>query len=129
MTLHSNFNLHIETIKRDCKNVFDCKSYDTILHAAKLLFGDKNVKSTESKILIKDRINLELSLSWNEQKIYVYTYFDLDVSKGKRREDANDINYEIRKLNNVFRLFGLDQIIEYLQIKEIENTFIRNNEG
>lgn len=129
MTLHSNYDLHIETIKRDCPNVFDCTSYDAILHAAKLLFGDKNVTNTERKILIKDHINLELSLSWNEQKVYVYTYFDLDMSKGDRREDANDINHEIRQLNNVFRLFGLNQIIEYLQIKEMENRFIRNNEG
>jgi hypothetical protein len=32
MTLTSDFSLHTETLKRDCPNVFDCKSYDTILH-------------------------------------------------------------------------------------------------
>jgi hypothetical protein len=125
----SNFDLHIETLKRDAKNVFDCLAYDTILHAAKILFGDKQVTNNEKSIFIKDNICLELSLSWNEQKVYIYTYFDLDMLKGERHKEANDINYNLRSINQSFRLFGLDQIIEYLQLKEIENRWIRNNEG
>jgi len=129
MKITSNFDLHIETIKRDCENIFDCKSYDAILYAAKILFGHENVTYTDKSILINDKICIEISLTWNEQKAYIYTYFDLDMCKGDRREDADDINHEIRKINPSFRLFSLDQIIQYLQIKEIENRFIRNNEG
>jgi hypothetical protein len=129
MTLTSDFSLHTEILKRDCPNVFDCKSYDTILHAANILFGDRNVTHNESSIFIKDRVCIELSLSWNEQKAYIYTYFDFDMMKGERRNDANDINYELRVVNPYFRLFGLDEILKYLQLKQMENKFIRAHEG
>jgi len=129
MTLHSNFDLHVETMKRDSPNVFDCKSYDTILHAAKILFGDRNVTNDESSIFIKDRVCIELSLSWNEQKAYIYTFFDLDMKKGNPIPNSSDLNYELRKLQPSVRLFGLNEIIQYLQIKEIENRFLCQNEG
>jgi hypothetical protein len=129
MTIHSNFDLHIETIKRDCANIFDHRGYDAILHAAKILFGPDKVTHNEKSIFIKDKICLELSLSWNEQKAYIYNYFDLDMAKGEPMREKNEINHELRKLNPSFRLFGLSQIIEYLQIKEIENRYIRNEEG
>jgi hypothetical protein len=129
MTQNSTFDLHIETLKRDCANIFDSKSYDAILYAAKILFGERNVTYTERSILIKDKVCIELSLSWNEQKAYIYTYFDTDMLKGERLKDADNINYELRKINPYFRLFGLNEIIQYLQMKEIENRFITNNEG
>jgi len=129
MQINSNFNFHIETLKRDCENIFDCKVYDAILQAARILFGHKNVTYNESKIFIKDKICIELSLSWNEQKVYIYTYFDLDMKTGDIFKDQQDINHELRKVNTSFRLFGLNEIIQYLQIKEIENRFIRENEG
>lgn len=129
MTLHSNFDLHIETLKRDCENIFDSKNYDTILHAARILFGKNCVTYDDRTIYIKDKVCIELSLSWNEQKAYIYTYFDLDMMKGERLKDAQDINYQLRNVNPSFRLFGLNEIIQYLQMKEIENRFISNNEG
>lgn len=129
MVLNSTFDLHKETLMRDAKNVFDCKVYDAIFHAAKLLFGDKNVTYNDSTIFIKDKVCIELSLSWNEQKVYFYTYFDLDMMKGEKRKDAGDINHDLRSINPYFRIFAFDDIIQYLQIKEIENRFIRNHEG
>ena len=114
---------------RDAENIFDCKTYDAILRAAECLFGDMNVTYNERAIFIKDKITLELSLSWNEQKVYIYTYFDLDLMKGDRVENASDVNQELRRLNGTFRLFGLNEVIQYLQIKEIENRYIRQNEG
>lgn len=129
MTQVSNFDFHIETLKRDCPNIFDSKNYDAILHAAKILFGERNVTNNERAIFIKDKVCIELSLSWNEQKAYIYTYFDLDMRTGDQRKDAQDINHELRQVNTSFRLFGLNEIIQYLQMKEIENRFIANNEG
>lgn len=129
MQINSNFNFHIETLKRDCENIFDCKAYDAILSAARTLFGYNNVAYNERSIFIKDKVCIELSLSWNEQKAYIYTYFDLDMMKGERMKEAQDINHQLRKVNPSFRLFGLNEIIQYLQIKEIENRFIRETEG
>lgn len=129
MQINSNFNFNIDTLKRDCENIFDSKAYDSILSAARTLFGYKNVTYNESKIFIKDKICIELSLSWNEQKAYIYTYFDLNMKTGEAMKDQQDINYELRNINPSFRLFGLNEIIQYLQIKEIENRFISNNEG
>jgi len=51
------------------------------------------------------------------------------MMKGERLKDAQDINYQLRSVNPYFRLFGLNEIIQYLQMKEIENRFISNNEG
>jgi hypothetical protein len=129
MTIASNYDFHLETLMRDAENIFDCKAYDAVLRAAKVLFGDRNVTYNESTIFIKDKITLELSLSWNEQKVYIYTYFDLDLMKGDKLENASDVNNELRRLNGTFRLFGLNEIIQYLQIKEIENRFIKQHEG
>jgi len=129
MTISSNFSLHTETLKRDAENIFDCTVYDAILSAAKILFGKENVTYDDRSIFIKDRVCIELSLSWNEQKAYIYNYFDLDMMKGERHKDAQDINHQLRCVNPNFRLFGLNEILQYLQIKEIENRFIRNNEG
>lgn len=129
MQITSNFNFHIETLKRDAENIFDCKSYDAVLWAAKILFGHEKVTHNDSKIFIKDKVCIELSLSWNEQKVYVYTYFDLNMKKGDEMKDQGYINHELRNINPSFRLFGLNEIIQYLQIKEIENRFIRNSEG
>jgi hypothetical protein len=129
MQMNSNFNFHLETLKRDCQNIFDDKTYDAILHAAKILFGTNQVTYNERSIFIKDKICIELSFSWNETKAYIYTYHDLDMMEGEPIKERQEVNYQLRSLNPSFRLFGLKQIIEYLQIKEIENRFIRENEG
>ena len=129
MTITSNYDFHLKTLMRDAENIFDCNAYDAILRAAKCLFGNEYVTYNERAIFIKDKITLELSLSWNEQKVYIYTYFDLDLMKGDMVENASDVNQELRRLNGTFRLFGLNEVIQYLQIKEIENRYIRQNEG
>lgn len=129
MTIASNWNFHIETVKRDAKKVYENTTYDSLLYVARRLFGDNCVFYNENKIFIKDYITLEISLSWNEPKIYVYQYWDFNMLSGKDRPvNANDLNYELRDMNSTFRLFGLEQMVEYLQLKEIENRWIRNHE-
>lgn len=122
--------LNVDQIAAAAPNIFNCcKPYNTILHAAKILFGETAVSYNDDSIFIKDKVCIELSLSWNEPKAYIYTYFDLDLAAGERLENAKDVNYILRSINPSFRLFAVDEIIEYLIIKENENRFIQLNEG
>jgi hypothetical protein len=125
MQFNSDFDFHLDSLQRDAKNVFDNSMYDTILEASKRLFGAKNVWNNERSIFIQDKINLELCLSYNEPKVYIHTYLD---AKGKENL-GDEIRYKLMKINTSFRLFGLQSVIEYLQLKQIENKFISNNEG
>jgi hypothetical protein len=130
MKIDYYWDFNLETVKRDAKKVYENTTYDSLLHVAKILFGDRCVSHNENKIFIKDYITLEISLSWNEPKIYVYQYWDFNMMSGKDRPaNANDLNYELRDMNSTFRLFGIEQMVEYLQLKELENRWIRNNEG
>ena len=113
-------DIDLQRIKETAPNVFDCQTYDTVLKLCRIFFGPGNVTYTESSITIKDRINLHLSLSWNETKIYIDTFI------GKIEPDAY---IKWNRQNYTFRLFGLNQIFEYLKLKHIENEFIRENEG
>ena len=110
----------INEIHKEMECIFNDTCYDTVLHAARLLFGPRCVKHTDREIIIKDHINLTLSLSWNETKIYFYSYI---------LEPGQEITDRLRKNNNVFRLFGLDNFINYLIIKRDENEYISQHEG
>jgi hypothetical protein len=123
------YDFNLEILAKEAANVFDCPPYDTILSVAKMLFGYENVTYNERMIFIRDKINLQLCLSWNEQKVYFRTYFNIDTPTGERTEDTSDFNNELDRINQTFRLFNVEQMVAYLQLKEIENRFIRNNEG
>lgn len=110
--------LNINEVKATAPNVFDNNFYDTILAAVILLFGKNHVTVDEKmgKIYIQDRINLTLSLSWNEPKIYFWSF----IFKGEVPEKLFK--------NRTFRLMSTDPIIEYLYIKRDENKYITDNE-
>ena len=120
--------LNIAEIQKNHPNVFDCNFYDTILEGLILLFGKRNVtvNINMNRIIVKDRINLQLSISWNEAKIYIHTWI---YDCNRKNEASIEIWREVDKQNRSFRLFGIDQIFEYLYIKRDENEFIINNEG
>lgn len=112
--------INISEVQNEMPAIFDDRYYDTVLHAAKLLFGPRCVTNTDREIIIKDRVNLTLSLSWNEPKIYFYSYI-----LGPDPEEPENI----RKHNNTFRLFGMQNFIDYLILKRDENEYIIENEG
>ena len=131
----TNMEFNIKELRREVFNmkvnqVFDDSTYDSLLHAAKILFPGC-VFTTDKSIFIRDKINLELSLSWNETKIYVYNYFLPDPKTPWYDNEPidNDQQYEVRRINNSFRFFALETMIQYLNLKKIENDFIKENEG
>lgn len=116
--------LNLQEISQTAPKIFDCKVYDTILQSAIILFGRESVRNDDRRIVIKDRVNITLLLSWNEQKVYIYTYIG---PLGKLQEpDSKD---KLNIGNYVFRLFSLEDICNYLTIKRQENEFIKLNEG
>lgn len=110
--------LNLQALKDSAENVFDHSVYNTVLKAAKVLFGPQYVTHTDSSITIKHNINLHLSLSWNETKIYFYSF----IYDGPEAQ-------ELRYKNRTFRVFYLEGMIQYLQLKHIENEMIENIEG
>ncbi len=114
--------LSIIEIQKVMPIVFDCKCYDTILECCKMLFSKQSVTTSDREIFIKDKITLRLSLSNNEQKIYFTTY--ILPEKTIQAMTLKEIN-----VNYSFRLFNLDEMVNYLMIKYQENEFIKQNEG
>lgn len=112
--------LNLEEARKDKGNFFESDTYDMTLLVCQLLFGGANVKYDDSNIWIKDKINLTLSLSWNECKIYFYSYILPPLT--------ND-TYEFTSAQYTFRFFQINEILNYLLIKRQENEFIRENEG
>ncbi len=114
--------IDIKELKKVKRETFtDCDTYEQIWQVCKIYFGGSaTAYPRKSKIVIKDRINLVISLSGNECKAYFYTYICED--KERQLDFFNEKNY-------TFRLFSIDEIAGYLQIKAIENEFIINNEG
>ena len=97
--------------------------YDAIIEAAKILFPrccrvDKKFWELE----IKDRVNLTLTFSGNETKIWASSYILPDGEKEK-------FAYPLMKANHMFRFFSAETVIEYLEIKAKERDFIEANEG
>ena len=113
--------LDYEVLKREAISVFDHLMYDSIILAAIRLFGDKavTVDIEKNKVIVKDKVCIVMSLSFNEPKIYFYSY---DTPQLVDRSLLTDIN-------PVFRLLSASDFLEYLQMKAKENTWIRNNEG
>ena len=101
-------------------NFYDCQTYDATLRICQLLFGGRNVQYDYNKIIVRDSINITLSLSNNETKIY----FDTHILPTDQAPEM-----EFIKANNSFRLFSLNSIFNYLLIKRQENEFIKENEG
>lgn len=117
-------SLNIKVIQAEAGKFYDCNYYNAVLLAAQTLFPNR-VLFTDDYITIKDRIFLDLSLSYNEPKIYVRTY-QFPIKKG---QSLTDEQYEIFKINPSFRFFDAETMINYLQLKATENKFIHDNEG
>lgn len=109
-------DLNLEEVRKVKGNYYDCDTYDMVLKICLVYFGTSAVKYDENSITIKSFINLSLSLSWNETKIYFHSW-------------NGELTDDLRKQNNVFRLFSLNEMYKYLQLKYIENNFIKDNEG
>jgi len=108
----------VDHFLRSCENVFDDKHYDAVLAIAQFYFGKDRVSWDNKEfrwIRIKDRVNIELSLSYNETKAYIYTYFgDKGGPLGEHYTP---------------RLFAVSEMAEYLRLQADINSWLIDNEG
>lgn len=113
---------------------WDNSFYNVVLHCARHLFPGSVKVDERGIILIHDRVTIMLNLSWNENKVYIDTYNDCRESfqrKGYAKFTRIDdkVCGEMSKNNATFRLFDIESIITYLEMKAQENGFIKHNEG
>ena len=99
--------LNLQEISQTAPKIFDCKVYDTILQSAIILFGRESVRNDDRRIVIKDRVNITLLLSWNEQKVYIYTYIG---PLGKLQEQTTEAQESAIFENDAYRA-ALDAVI------------------
>lgn len=114
--------INLEEIKKKHGIYFNDPFYDTVFELCKLCFPNSCIiiEAEYNHIVIKDRISLTLSLSWNESKVYFYPIiFSKDT----------EINYMLLKACRAFRLFALNEIAAYLLLKSEENNLIKKIEG
>jgi galactose mutarotase-like enzyme len=125
---NNNFILKADEIKELAANIpvgiFDNAFYDALYVGLVILFPDAKVTPSlkSNTITVKDKINIEFSVSWNEPKVSVRSFIT------KESIDPDSF-HELNKHNYSFRFFDLQTIFNWLYIKVEENTFIRNNEG
>ncbi|HYE67707.1 MAG TPA: hypothetical protein VEA58_03795 [Anaerovoracaceae bacterium] len=121
-------NFDLDDIVNSSPKVFGKPEYDALYCVAKLLFGESCVKANPKLgvIQITGNIYLEISLSSNECKAYFYTYV---VPKEYYFPAPADVRRAFMNVNEGFRLFALEAMVEYLQLKANESDFIRRMEG
>lgn len=109
--------------------IFENDMYDAIHDVCKLLFPRSiEASAKQYKLFIKDRINLTLHFSGNEPKVYIDSF--VFNTRPKNPTPAQHETYnELRKSNYTFRFFALEEVVNYLLIKQQENEYIKQNEG
>lgn len=109
--------------KKNAKPYFNDPVYDSIIAYCKQHFGKKSVevdKSTFQVSVNTGNVSFTLSFSFNETKVYIRPYIC----------SANALEYRIfTRENALFRLFTLENVVEWLDLKIKEDSWIRTNQG
>lgn len=115
--------INFAEFKAHAKNVFDNPFYDGIINLLDFYFPRSvTVDIKKNCIYVRDQITMTLNVSFNEQKIYFYSYITADNLE-------NDLIYAEHKKQKSFRLFSETEVLSFLHLKKVENEFIRGNAG
>lgn len=97
--------------------------YDACIEACKHYFGNKPVtviKEDREVQVHSGRVAFTISFSGNETKFYIQTFIAMGGAGF----------YAILKSKNiVFRVFSLEEVLEWLELKRQEHEWIANHEG
>lgn len=117
-----------EELKKQSKGLFEDKTYDAIATAVLSYWGENEtwIEPDNRQIVVNTGcVAFRMSFSSNETKIYIRSFVTGNAETFEERE----AEYFMCKINPHFRLFGLEEVLEYLQIKKREDDWIRHNEG
>lgn len=117
--------LNLTVIDEQCKAAPEIEGghfYNMILNISRQLFGRNSVELEEktNRIFIKSAVSIQISYSWNENKVYIYNTL---------QAPGNIFDMPTNRRDRSFRFFNIKTVYNYLLLKKQENEFILNNEG
>jgi len=104
------------------KKIFRDPLYEAILERAEAFFPNcVTVDTISNQIIIKDSVIIVIHCSMNETKVLINTFVNII---------GEDIDFFMKliDLNPSFRLFTIDDVIKYLNVKANENNLIKSIE-